>query len=148
MQKLNNMMIDEKIADVCRSIDGLTYHFNDWTRANVALDNAQMPVLLNLLPVAGETIIKNGTVRESRDCLFALLDTINEDPTAAEQLCVVSRMREYKLELIKAINDSQYFEPIDGSVRDSVVIDKLDVAVSGVVVELRLKERDGRCIGQ
>lgn len=139
------MNIEDKIETVCRSIDQLTYHFNDWTRANVALDNIPMPVLVNLLPVAGVTSIKADRVRESRECMFAFLDLASNDDTAVQQQSIVSRMRVHKLELIKAINDSGYFVPIEGDVLDRVVTDKLDVDVAGIVVEVKLTEKDGRC---
>lgn len=139
------MNIDSKIAEVCQRIKGITYHFNDWTRANVDLDRVSMPVLINILPIKGGTILKNGKVRETRNAVFGMLDISGNDDTAEEDIATVQRMREFKLKLLIAINNSGYFEPIEGEVSDEVSKDTLDVNVTGVVFEIKLIEKNGTC---
>lgn len=139
------MSIDEKIAEVCQGISGLTYHFNDWTRANISMDDVALPVLINLLPVEGITSINGDRWREGRECLFAFMDQTDIDSSATEDHAVVNCMREYKRAFLVALNKSGYFKPIEGDVKDSVVTDKLDVNITGIIVPLRLIERDGQC---
>lgn len=139
------MNIDDKITEICKRVDGLTYHFNDWTRANVDLDNVVLPVLINILPVKGGSILKNGKVRETRNAIFGMLDLSGNDNTAEEDITTVQRMREFKLKLLIELNNSGYFEQIEGEIVDEVSKDTLDASVTGIVFELKLTERNGTC---
>lgn len=140
------MTADQKIAHICKDIDGLTYHYNDWSRANVDIEALQFPVLINLLPVDGQFVIKNGQIKDFPNCMFGFLDVADFDAQSAENETVVARMKEYAGEFIGRVNSSGLFEAIDGQIRYQVVYDKLDINVTGVMVPLTLKERTGICL--
>lgn len=140
------MTIDEKIALVCQGVEGLTYHYNDWTKANVEFDNIRFPVLLNLLPADGEFTVRNGQLRDKPNGMFAFLDLTDFDENATENSTVVARMKDAARRFIAAVNESGLFVQIEGTFRYQVVYDKLDVNVTGVVLPLTLSERIGVCL--
>lgn len=140
------MTVDQKIALLCKDIDGLTYHYNDWSRANVDMEALQFPVLINLLPVDGQFLIKNGQIKDFPNCMFGFLDVTDFDSQSLENETVVARMKEYARGFISKVNSSGLFEAIEGQIRYQVVYDKLDINVTGVMLPLTIKERTGICL--
>lgn len=140
------MRVDQKIRRVVESIDGLSYEFNDWTRANVTLDNAVLPTCLYLLPVSGRLHNKNGNFRDYPNALIAFLDKAELDFDGGENEPTVERMKDYAKRFILTVNSSGMFEPIPEDVAYSVVYDKLDVNLTGIVIQVQLKELKGSCV--
>ncbi len=140
------MTTDQKIAAVCRSVPGLTYHYNDWTKANADLEALPFPVLLSLLPASGDFHLINGQLRDYPEGSFAFLDKTEFDFDAAENETVVARMKAAAMAFISEINRSGLFEPVGGRLHYQVVYDKLDICVTGIVLSVQLKERTGICL--
>ena len=139
------MRVDEKIKQIVETIDGLSYEFNDWTRANVTLDMKALPTCLYLLPVSGTLLNKNGNFRDYPNALIAFLDKAEFDFDGEDNEPTVERMKEYAKSFIVAVNNSGKFTPIPENTPYSVVYDKLDVNVTGVVIQVQLKELQGKC---
>jgi len=140
------MRVDEKIKKIVESIEGLSYEFNDWTRANVELDNAPLPTCLYLLPVSGQLLNKNGNFRDQPNALIAFLDLAELDFDGEDNEPTVERMKEYAKAFIIAVDKSGMFQPLPEIIPYSVVYDKLDVNLTGVVIQVQLKELQGSCV--
>lgn len=141
------MRVYEKIKSVVDSIEGLSFEFNDWTRANVTLDYKCLPTCLYVLPVSGELNAKNGNFRDYPNMLIAFLDKADLDFEGTDNEIVVERMKDYARQFIIAVNRSGLFEPIPDRVSYSTIYDRLDVNLTGVAIQVQLKELQGHCVG-
>lgn len=141
-------MVQEKIKTIVESIDGIDYMFNDWTRANVEFDfdKVEFPVCLNVLPVSGQLYNHNGNFRDYPNCLIAFLDKADLDFDGEENEGTVERMKEYAKKFIIAVNSSRLFSPIIETVSYSVVYDMLDQNLTGITIQIQLKELIGDCV--
>ena len=140
------MRVDEKIKQIVESIEGLSYEFNDWTRANVKLDNGALPTCLYLLPVSGSLLNRNGNFRDHPNALIAFLDKAEFDFEGSENESTVERMKEYAKKFILGVNNSRVFHPFPENIPYSVVYDKLDVNLTGIVIQVKLEELQGSCV--
>jgi len=141
-------MVQEKIKEIVSSISGLDYMFNDWTRANVEFDfdKVTFPVCLNILPVSGQLFNHNGNFRDYPNCLIAFLDIADLDFDGEENEGTVERMKEYARKFILAVNSSGKFTPISEIIPYSVVYDMLDQNLTGITIQVQLKELKGVCV--
>lgn len=141
-------MVQEKIKQIVESIDGLDYMFNDWTRANVEFDfkKVKFPICLNVLPVSGQLYLRNANFRDYPNCLIAFLDLADLDFDGEENESTVERMKDYAKKFILAVNQSGQFAPIPEVIPYSVVYDMLDQNLTGVTIQIQLKELIGDCM--
>lgn len=141
-------MVQDKIKQIVGTIEGLDYMFNDWTRANVEFDfdKVKFPVCLNVLPVSGQLITHNGNFRDYPNCLIAFLDMSDLDFDGEENEGTVERMKGYAKKFILAVNKSGQFLPISETISYSVVYDMLDQNLTGVTIQVQLKELIGDCV--
>lgn len=138
-------MVQEKIKQIVSTIPELNYEFNDWTRANIKLDKANLPVCVNVLPVSGQLFLKNGNFRDYPNCMFAFLDLAELDMDGEENEITVERMKKLAKQFIQAVNKSGKFQPIGDNIPYQVIYDYLDVNVTGVSIQIQLKELIGDC---
>ncbi|NDW09500.1 hypothetical protein [Dysgonomonas sp. 520] len=138
-------MVETKIRQIVDSIGGLHYEFNDWTRANSNIEFADLPVCVNVLPVAGDLSNKNGNLRDYPKCLIAFMDKADLDFEGSENEVTVNRMKGYAKKFILEVNRSGLFQPVVEDVPYSVVYDFLDANLTGIVIEVQLKESVGDC---
>ena len=90
--------------------------------------------------------VLNVTDRKLRDfpnCMLAFIDKTDFDFDGKENDEVLERCKNLAMEFVLTANASGLFEPVTGDVRYSVLYDKLDVNVTGVVIELQLREKQG-----
>lgn len=136
--------VERKINKVIQTMDsGLTYIFDNWATANVRLDKLPLPAVINVLPVSGAFNVTARKMRDFPNCMLAFLDKTDLDFDGKENDVVLERCKNLAMEFILTANASGLFEPIEGDVSYSVVYDKMDVNVTGVVIELQLKEKKG-----
>lgn len=140
------MRVDQKVRQIVEGICGLSFEFNDWTRANVKLDKKELPTCLYLLPVSGQLRNKNGNFRDYPNALIAFLDKVDLDFEGKDNEPTVERMKAYAKKFIQAVNNSGMFESLPEDVAYSVVYDKLDANLTGVVIQVQLKELQGSCV--
>jgi hypothetical protein len=140
------MNVQQKIKQIVDSIDGLSYEFNDWTRANVKLDTKALPTCLYLLPVSGQIVNKNGNFRDFPNAFIAFMDKTDLDFEGEENEPVVEQMKNYARQFILKVNASGLFAPLPENIPYQAVYDKLDVNLTGVVLQVQLKELQGTCI--
>lgn len=135
--------VERKINKVVQMMGNLHYVFDNWHTANFRLDNESLPAVINVLPVSGEFNVTRNRLRDWPHCMLAFIDRTDFDFDGKENDKVLERCKNYAMEFILTANASGLFEQIDGSVNYSVLYDKLDVNVTGVVLDLQLKEKDG-----
>ena len=127
-----NISVERKIASIAEKLEGVTYLFDNWVTANVRLDKMPLPAIINLLPASGKFVISRTQLRDCPNCMIAFVDKTAFDFDGVEND-----------EVIRELNRSGLFEWVSDEVPYSVFYDKLDVNVTGIVIELKLKEVQG-----
>lgn len=135
--------VERKIASVAAKLEGVTYLYDNWATANVRLDRLEFPAIINLLPVSGQFDISRTTLRDCPDCMIAFADKTRFDFDGVENDEVIERCKALAVRFIRELNKSGLFEWTSTDISYSVFYDKLDVNITGIVVELRLKEVQG-----
>lgn len=135
--------VERKIASVASKLEGVTYLYDNWATANVRLDRLEFPAIINLLPVSGQFDISRTTLRDCPDCMIAFADKTRFDFDGVENDEVIERCKALAVRFIRELNRSGLFEWTSTDIPYSVFYDKLDVNITGIVVELRLKEVQG-----
>jgi len=139
------MRIDEKVQQIVESIPGLSYAYNENDWEHVTLDSSiELPVCLYQyqLPESGELINKNGNFRDFPNALIAFLDNtelIDNAPT-------IERMKDYARQFIIAVNNSVLFDTLPENIIYQAVYDKLNVNLTGIMLHVQLRERQGICV--
>lgn len=123
---------------------GVRYIYDRWNTVNLQLDKGEFPVIVNVLPVSGSLAI-GARYRDNPNCMIAFLDKAELDFDGKENEDSVEHCKLMAQEFIARLNKSGHFRPVGGDIPYSVVYDKLDVAVTGVVIEVQLKENVGVC---
>ena len=108
--------VESKIAKVVETMGNLTYIFDNVT---------------------------DRKLRDFPNCMLAFIDKTDFDFDGKENDEVLERCKNLAMEFVLTANASGLFEPVTGDVRYSVLYDKLDVNVTGVVIELQLREKQG-----
>lgn len=134
--------VEEKIKAVVDKM-GITYLFDNWQVANFKMDSAELPAVINVLPVSGTFNLGRNKLKDFPNCMLAFIDKTDFDFDGKENDVVLERCKNLAKEFILTCNESGLFEPIEGDIKYSILYDKLDVNVTGVVIELQLKEVQG-----
>ena len=135
--------VESKIKSIVEQMEGVTYIFENWATANVRLDSGVMPAILNVLPVSGHFNLGKMHLKDFPNCMLAFLDKADLDFDGAENDAIIERCKEFAKEFILRLNASGLFEQVEGDIPYSIVYDKLDVNVTGIVIEMQLKEAKG-----
>lgn len=135
--------VERKIASVAEKIDGINYIYDNWATANIRLDKEALPVIINILPVSGRFNISRTQLRDCPNCMIAFADKTNFDFDGVENDAIIDRCKSYAVKFIKELNKSGLFEWLSDEVPYSIFYDKLDVNITGIVIELKLKEAQG-----
>lgn len=139
------MTIQERIKAIANEM-GIAYIYHNWTSVNQMADTTQLPVMINILPVSGQFQVDGFRLTESANCLIAFLDKTDYDFDAEENDTIIERMKGYAKQFLLAVNATEGFEPLDLSAVDyQIVYDKLDVNLTGIMLDLRIKESEGMC---
>lgn len=139
------MTVEQKVKSVAETMEGLTYVFENWTKADIRIERLPLPAMVNLLPVSGYFKLKNNQFKDQPNCMFAFFDKSERDSNGSEYDTVVDRCKALAMEFIVKLNNSGFFEPIEGEISYSVSLDKLSTSVSGIIVSVQLKELKGVC---
>ena len=132
------MTVEQKIKKIVDSMEGVSYLFDNWQTANIRLDKIKLPAVLNLLPVSGTFNLGRQQLRDCPNCMMAFMDKTKFDFDGTENDAVI--------EFILLLNRSGMFKEISGDIPYSVFYDKLDVNVTGIVIQLKLEEIMGTVI--
>lgn len=141
------MSIESKIRDIAKEkFPNFSYVFEDWNGAAEQIDRVSLPAIVCVLPVGGHLLFNRGTVKDREDCMLAFVDKVTRDANGEDNEKVYSAMKENTASFITAMNKSRYFEPIDGSVKYTTILESASAYFTGVCVELTLKELQGVCL--
>lgn len=140
-------MVQQKIKNIVEeSLPELKYLFNDWSRINVQLDfKGNLPAFVSVLPVSGQLFLKNANFRDYPNCMFAFLDLAELDLDGEENEVTIERMKKHAKKFIQAVNASGKFAPISENIPYQAIYDFLDVNVTGISIQIQLKELVGDC---
>ena len=137
--------VEKKIKSVADSMVGFTYVYEDWTRADLRLDRLPLPAIINLLPVSGAMSLKMDQFKDKPNCMFVFVDKVNKDADGKDNDAVFERMKSAAMVFIARMNDSGLFEPIEGDIPYSVILEKLSPIVTGISISVQVKEAKGVC---
>ena len=137
--------VEKKIKSVAESMVGFTYVYEDWTRADLRLDRLPLPAIINLLPVSGAMSLKMDQFKDKPNCMFVFVDKVNKDADGKDNDAVFERMKSAAMTFIARMNDSGLFEPIEGDIPYSVILEKLSPIVTGISISVQVKEVKGVC---
>ena len=132
--------VERKIASVAAKLEDVTYLYDNWATANVRLDRLEFPAIINLLPVSGRFDISRTQLRDCPECMIAFADKTRFDFDGVENDEVIERCKALAVRFIRELNKSGLFEWTSTDIRYSLFYDKLDVNITGIVLELNLKE--------
>lgn len=138
--------VESKIKSIVEQMEGVTYIFENWATANVKLDSIAMPAVLNVLPASGHFNLGITQLKDFPFCMIAFIDKSDLDFDGTENDGIIERCKNLAKEFILRLNASGLFEHVDEDIPYSVIYDKLDVNVTGVVIEAQLKEARGLVI--
>lgn len=138
------MTVEEKIRLVAERMDKLNYMYCDWSEVNRRLDYETLPALVNLIPVSGRIHVTPTQLRYYANCSFAFLDKVDLFADGDTICKVVERCLQYAYEFVLWLNASKLFEPLEKTDIDIMTITQdTDANVSGVVLQVQLRERQG-----
>lgn len=137
--------VEKKIKSVAEGMVGFTYVYEDWTRADLRLDRLPLPAIINLLPVSGAMSLKMDQFKDKPNCMFVFVDKVNKDADGKDNDAVFERMKSAAMVFIARMNDSGLFEPIEGDIPYSVILEKLSPIVTGISISVQVKEAKGVC---
>lgn len=141
------MGIENKIREIAKEkFPSFSYVFEDWNGAAEQIDRISLPAIVCVLPVGGHLQFSRGTVKDREDCMLAFVDKVTRDANGEDNEKVYSAMKKSAASFITAMNESHYFEPIDGSVKYTTILESASAYFTGVFVELTLKELRGACL--
>lgn len=136
------MTVEEKVRKIVEQM-GVTYLFENWQAANVRLDKMQLPAVMYVLPASGNLNVGLMQMKDYPNCMIAFMDKTKHDFSGEENDVVIERCKSLAREFILNVNRSGMFEPVQGDIQYSVFYDKLDVNVTGIVIQIPLKEIRG-----
>jgi hypothetical protein len=141
------MSIESKIREIAEEkFAFFSYVFEDWNGAAEQIDRVSLPAIVCILPVGGYLNFSRGLVKDREDCILAFVDKVSRDANGEDNEQVYSLMKEKAAGFITALNESHYFEPIDGNVKYTTILESASAYFTGVFVELTLKELQGACL--
>lgn len=138
-----NDRIEMGIREIVSKMDGVTYIYENWQTANVILDKIQLPAVVNVLPASGSFTIGNLKMYEGQNNMIAFLDKTELDFDGTENEDVIDKCKERARDFIIRVNRSNFFKPISGKVPYSVIYDRTDANLTGIMLELELEEKTG-----
>lgn len=140
------MTVEQKIKTIVDQMEGITYVFGNWNMVNVMLEkirDVEMPVFVNLLPMSGSFNLGKTQLKDYPNCMFAFLHKTNLDFDASDNDSIIERCKDYAIEFVLRLNESSLFEQIDENIHYSVYYDLLDINMTGISIEVQLKETKG-----
>lgn len=136
------MTVQEKIKQVIESL-GEVYLHENWQTANVRIDKMPLPCVLNVLPVSGAFQFGTSRVKDKPNCMIAFMDKSDFDFDGQNNDVVVERCKCRAMAFLIELGRSGLFKQVTGDIRYSVFYDRMDVNVTGIVIEFTPEEIQG-----
>ena len=141
------MTIEDKVREIAsEQFSEFSYVFEDWYTADKVVEKMALPAIIFILPVSGVLQYgQHGRIKDAENCAIAFVDKVDKEADGRDNETVYNAMKTTAEAFINAINASGFFKPIDGEVPYNVIYEQLSSIVTGVVLQLQLKELVGRC---
>lgn len=136
--------VESKVRKVVETMnEDAEYLFMNWSQANVAMDAITKPTIVYVLPPSGKLDFGYARVKDYPETQIVFLSPTDFDFDGTENDNVIEQMKRLAIKFVKVLNESELFELIEGEQPYQVVYDFLDQNVTGVVLNLTLKEVKG-----
>lgn len=136
--------VEAKVRKVIESLsEDVCYQFCNWAQANVELDKVETPTIVYILPPSGSFNFTWREVLDSPNAQIAFVSPTDFDFDGAENDGIVEAMKRLCVRFVLALNESGYFETIEGNLPYQVLYDHLDQNVTGIVISPTLVEVAG-----
>ena len=153
--------VERKIKSIVKAhFPDIAYAYNDWSRVNydIAYKDmyAKLPIIVYELETNGTLNYKNGHFRDNPNVYISFVDKADLDFDGEQtgtfskktfsktfDLPAVQRMKNLMYRFITAVNQSGLFEHLPESIPYSVVYGKTDTNLTGVTINVTLKEKIG-----
>lgn len=141
------MTIEDKVREIAsEQFSEFSYVFEDWYTADKVVEKTALPAIIFILPVSGILQYgQHGRIKDAENCAIAFVDKVDKEADGRDNETVYNAMKTTAREFINALNASGFFNPIEGDVAYNVIYEQLSSIVTGVVLQLQLKELVGRC---
>lgn len=141
------MTIEDKVRSIAsEQFSGFSYVFEDWYTADKVVEKTALPAIIFILPVSGILQYgQHGRIKDAENCAIAFVDKVDKEADGRDNETVYNAMKTTARAFINALNASGFFNPIEGDVAYNVIYEQLSSIVTGVVLQLQLKELVGRC---
>lgn len=135
--------VEKKIRDIVQKMEGVNYLFMNWSQANEKIDHIDGPTIIYVLPPSGELDFHNSSVKDYPQSQIAFVASTEFDFEGEENDNIIEQMKRLCIRFIKAVNDSELFEQIEGRLPYRVLYDYFDQNVTGIVITPPLEEEEG-----
>jgi len=141
------MIIEDKVREIAsEQFSEFSYVFEDWYTADKVVEKTALPAIIFILPVSGVLQYgQHGRIKDAENCAIAFVDKVDKEADGRDNETVYNAMKTAARAFINALNASGFFNPIEGDVAYNVIYEQLSSIVTGVVLQLQLKELVGRC---
>jgi hypothetical protein len=141
------MTIEDKIRGIAsEQFSEFTYVFEDWYTADKVIDKVALPAIIFILPVSGVLQYgEHGRIKDAENCIVAFVDKVDKEADGRDNEITYNAMKAAARRFINAINASGFFDYIQGDVAYNVIYEQMSSIVTGIALNLRLKELVGRC---
>ena len=141
------MTIEDKVREIVGEyFSGFSFVFEDWNTADTKLDKVELPAIIMILPVSGVLQFgQHGRIKDAENTIVAFVDKVPKEADGRDNEVVYNEMKVAARAFVRRINESGYFNYIQGDVPYNTIIEQLSSIVTGVALQLQLKELVGRC---
>lgn len=141
------MTIEDKVREIAsEQFSEFSYVFEDWYTADKVVEKTALPAIIFILPVSGILQYgQHGRIRDAENCAIAFVDKVDKEADGRDNETVYNAMKTAARAFINALNASGFFNPIEGDVPYNTMYEQLSSIVTGIVLQLQLKELVGRC---
>lgn len=136
--------VENKVRAIVKAMSAdVEYLFCNWAQANVAIDGIQKPTIVYVLPANGTFDVRWQQVRDKPETFLAFLSNTELDFDGKKNDNIVEAMKRLAIRFIMTLNQSGYFQQIEGDLPYQVLYDHLDQNVTGIVITPILEEVEG-----
>ena len=141
------MTIEDKVREIVGEyFSGFSFVFEDWNTADTKLDKVELPAIIMILPVSGVLQFgQHGRIKDAENTIVAFVDKVPKEADGRDNEVVYNEMKVAARAFVRRLNESGYFDYIQGDVPYNTIIEQLSSIVTGVALQLQLKELVGRC---
>lgn len=136
--------VEGKIRAIVESMDAdVEYMFCNWAQANVGIDGITKPTVVYVLPANGTFDVRWHQVKDKPETFIAFLSNTEFDFDGVKNDSIIEAMKRLAIGFVRALNQSGYFQQIEGDLPYQVLYDHLDQNVTGIVITPILEEVEG-----